>query len=139
MKKLLESFVETNVINIDPSLNWTNNHYGVIDKFLGFCKEKLKINKVPNINMILHPKENMTTGMYDPSNNKIYVRCGGRLLVDCLRSLAHEVVHHHQKERGDLENPIQDIGGPEENEANAVAGSLIKEYSYKFGKKIYEL
>jgi len=45
-----------------------------------------------------------------------------------MRSVAHELVHHQQNERGDLEGKISNVGGPIEDEANAVAGELLKKY-----------
>ena len=44
------------------------------------------------------------TAYYDPSQDSITVYTAGRHIKDCLRSLAHELVHHMQKERGDLHN-----------------------------------
>ena len=45
-----------------------------------------------------------------------------------MRSVAHELVHHHQNEEGELKGKIQNVGGPIEDEANAVAGELLKKY-----------
>jgi hypothetical protein len=46
-----------------------------------------------------------------------------------------------QKEDGKIQEgvPVQDIGGDIENEANALAGVLVKEYAAKFGRWIYDL
>ena len=42
------------------------------------------------------------TAHYDPAEQSITVYTTGRHMKDCLRSLAHELVHHLQNERGDL-------------------------------------
>ena len=58
-------------------------------------------------------------------------------MVDIMRSLAHEMVHHQQNERGDLghnENEGDD-GSTLENEANAKAGEIIR----IFGKQNPEI
>ena len=53
------------------------------------------------------------------------------MLVDIMRSVAHEFVQHRQFEQGRLEVKPPDIGGEIEDEANAVAGQLIKKYAQK--------
>jgi hypothetical protein len=55
-----------------------------------------------------------------------------------MRSLAHEMVHHKQWERGELEVKPPDIGGKIEDEANAVAGQYIKMFS-KIDPEIYNI
>tara|TARA_R110000824_G_scaffold1178_1_gene6316 strand:+ start:6391 stop:7155 length:765 start_codon:yes stop_codon:yes gene_type:complete len=42
------------------------------------------------------------TAYYDPADMKIVIYTSGRHPKDCLRSLAHEMVHHLQNCRGDL-------------------------------------
>jgi hypothetical protein len=44
------------------------------------------------------------TAHYSPQENLIVVYRTNRHPKDILRSLAHELVHHHQHERGDLGN-----------------------------------
>jgi hypothetical protein len=62
-------------------------------------------------------------------------------LVDILRSIAHELVHHKQKEDGKFKNQsskgIPEVGGMIEDEANAIAGRLIKKYG-KDNEGLYE-
>ena len=43
------------------------------------------------------------TAYYDPSNMSIVLYVTNRHPKDICRSFAHELVHHHQNERGDLE------------------------------------
>jgi hypothetical protein len=47
------------------------------------------------------------------------------MLIDVLRTLAHEWVHEHQFQYKRSKGK-QDIGGPDENEANAESGKLMK-------------
>ena len=44
------------------------------------------------------------TAHYEPGAQTITVFITGRHIKDCLRSLAHELVHHKQFERGDMDN-----------------------------------
>ena len=43
------------------------------------------------------------TAYYDPSNMSIVLYVTNRHPKDICRSFAHELVHHHQNERGDLD------------------------------------
>lgn len=103
-------------------------------KFLKFIKEYLNISKMPKIILQNNRKGLVTTASYivnEDGNNIIRVWSKNRHLIDILRSLAHELVHHKQKESGSLILPIQDIGGEIENEANSLAGEIIKKYIYE--------
>ena len=54
-------------------------------------------------------------------NAEVKVYTKERALQDVMRSVAHELVHHHQNEEGELKGKIQNVGGPIEDEANAVS------------------
>jgi len=96
-----------------------------IKDFILMCKEELGVHKLPKI-IITHNREDIrTTAHYMPSQEiKVYGK--NRALVDVLRSIAHELVHHKQYENDELKGDIPDIGGPIEDEANAFAGRFIK-------------
>ena len=84
-----------------------NNIRTYASDLLQFFHEKNKLNNEPQINFI-NDQENGEnplgkTGFYDPGGQSITVYVAGRHIKDCLRSLAHELVHHLQNERGDLE------------------------------------
>ena len=83
-----------------------------------------------------------TTASYVPGDNENHVRCGGRALVDVLRSLAHELVHNRQREVGifDAGEAVQNIGGKIEDQANSVAGVFIKDFTHNYGyDNIYDI
>jgi Zn-dependent peptidase ImmA (M78 family) len=67
--------------------------------------------------------------------SKVYVK--DRAVMDVCRSIAHELVHHKQNLENRISDHINDGGdGSEiENEANAVAGVIIR----KWGKLHPEL
>lgn len=103
----------------------------IIKAFVNYIILKLGI-KTDNFKIVLLPKtnnQNITTGAYDRVDN-IYARCEGRAIIDILRTIAHELIHMMQMERGDftLDSKVQDVGGKIEDEANAVAGQLIKSF-----------
>lgn len=107
--------------------------------FAQFVKEQLELESVPTI-VIQNGRDGLkTTANYDytKENKIIKVNAKGRALVDVMRSLAHEMVHHKQYEQGRLKNKPQDIGGEIEDEANAKAGQYIKMFAQKH-PEIYE-
>ena len=68
--------------------------------------KKFNIKTTPKL-FLRQDKENgaMTLGrtaFYDPSELKIVLYISGRHPKDILRSFAHELIHHVQNERGDL-------------------------------------
>jgi hypothetical protein len=67
-------------------------------------------------------------GGYSPSEKKIYLSVANRNLADVLRSLAHELVHAKQDEEGRLTEESGETGSFEENEANSVAGTVMRFY-----------
>ena len=122
-----------------------------INKFVGFCKDELDINELPPVTLRYDKKggdknSNIDTTAYQSKDEGVHVYVKDRALVDVLRSLAHELVHHHQLERDEeyywkhiQDNPGIQSGTDLEDEANARAGSLIKDWGLVHGnKQIYE-
>ena len=109
-----------------------------ITEFVKFVKKELGIEKCPTIVLQNGRGELKTTANYDYSkkNKIIRINAKNRSLVDVMRSIAHEMVHHKQYEDGRLNTP-PDIGGEIEDEANAKAGQYIKLYS-KMDETIYD-
>ena len=110
-----------------------------LHKFAQFVKKELGIENAPSISIQNGKGELKTTANYDytKENKIIKVNAKNRALVDVMRSLAHEMVHHKQFEQGRLKVKPPDIGGEIEDEANAKAGQYIKMYS-KIDSTIYE-
>jgi hypothetical protein len=110
-----------------------NDSKEILNDFVKFVKKELKIKNLPTIKIQNNRDGLKTTANYDyTKENKIIKVCSkNRALVDVLRSIAHELVHHKQWEDGRLEIRPADIGSPEEDEANALAGRYIKMYALK--------
>ena len=70
--------------------------------------------------------QHLTFGTYNPSTDEIVVVKGQRHPIDVLRTLAHELVHHKQREDGQELNG--EDGSSTENEANAKAGELMRKF-----------
>jgi hypothetical protein len=100
-----------------------------IDDFVDFATGRLGLDKKPNIIMLSKREPDMTTASYDIGSGDMKVLCGTRAIFDICRSIAHEMVH--QKQHQEIEDPSQldgSTGSPHENEANALAGQLIRIY-----------
>ena len=75
-----------------------------------------------------------TLASYGIEDNKVKVLSKNRALPDIIRSIAHELVHHKQNQEGELTGNEEEgaDGSPQENEANARAGKIVR----RFGNKI---
>ena len=112
-----------------------------ITDFVKFVKGELNLQKCPMIILQNGRGDLKTTANYNYSQDKKVIRVNSknRALVDILRSIAHEMVHHKQFEDGRLNGPKPpDIGGEIEDEANAKAGQYIKMYA-KIDSSIYDI
>jgi hypothetical protein len=107
--------------------------------FVKFVKDQLELKTVPIISIKGNRDGLKTTANYDYTKENKIIKVYGknRALVDIMRSVAHEMVHHKQFEDGRLEQRPPDIGGEIEDEANAKAGQYIKLFS-KEDPTIYE-
>jgi tRNA nucleotidyltransferase/poly(A) polymerase len=112
----------------------------IIENFIKHAISYLRLAEVPKISFLVTRKGGMTHGAFNPTSEEIMVYVVGRSLADFLRTLAHELVHFHQRKVGKIElnQQYQDVGGDLEDEANAIGGQIIKSYGKKV-KEIYDL
>ena len=114
----------------------------LVCKFIIFCTRVLPITGSFEIRIVSDRAASgiSTTAAYHTGVGKIVVYGKNRALVDIMRSVAHEMVHMMQDEKGMIQGSIRDIGGFHENQANAGAGALIKAFAKTIpgGEKIYE-
>ncbi len=110
------------------------NKYAIV-KFIKFVNDELSLNQPFRVKLVNQRDDDLRTyAYYNASNGDVKVYCKDRGLADVLRSIAHELIHHHQNQVGKLDEPTQDIGGEIEDEANSVAGQLVKKFGYKYPK-----
>jgi len=107
----------------------------IISEFIGFAAEKLNLgDDVPQVELSEDNSEAETShsfGKFNPSDKKIRVVIANRNLADVLRTLAHEIVHYKQNQEGKLNPDSGKTGSEHENEANAMAGVLMREFGEK--------
>ncbi len=117
------------------------NKLDIIKHFIRYCKEELNIQSLPVIKLIndrSFVEQFRSYGEYSVHENQIRLYYPGRNLADVCRSLAHELVHHRQNELGMIATNSGDTGSEIENEANAMAGILMRDYG-KLNLSVYDL
>lgn len=99
-------------------------------KFLKYAISELKLQDVEIKIRLLgkSPNEPITTGCYSPQNKTISTIADGRNLIDYCRTIAHELTHMKQDVDGRIQGLQQEIGGQIEDEANYMAGRLVKHF-----------
>ena len=106
----------------------------ILHDFIDFCVKELKIEKMPTIKLRKDPQwpvVHKTFGRYINDEHLLEVAWGHRHIMDVLRTVAHELTHRHQHERdGKRMGPeAGETGSKWENEANARAGILMRDYA----------
>ena len=110
-----------------------------LTEFVKFVNGELGLKKTPTIKLLNGRNDLKTTAHYNYSEPEKIIKVNAKNihLVDVMRSIAHEMVHHKQYEDGRLDVRPPDIGGEIEDEANAKAGQYIKLFS-KQDETIYD-
>jgi len=124
-----------------------SEYQDLIRGLYGYAKECLQFDEDAKISFI-HSSKNASnplgkTAFYDPEQKKISIFITGRHIKDVCRSLTHEIVHHAQNCRGDLQGHSTDEGYAQENshlrrmeEEAYLAGNLIfRDYEDKIKKE----
>lgn len=125
---------------MDEGLGYTSDHEDMLNRFLTHCQEWLGVEQIPDIRMMANREGPMTTGVYNPEDKTIGALAGNRAFVDALRTVAHELVHYKQDIEGRLGGEIPQVGGEIEDEANAVAGQMVKSFGMqRDNDMIYEM
>jgi hypothetical protein len=110
------------------------DNFKFFNNFIGYLQKEYPLKKDLTIIFVGERDINMTTGLRN-ENSEIFVLSKGRMNRDILRTLTHEWIHEYQRtilnrDRGG------DIGGKNEDEANAKSGSIIKKYEKSHPKDV---
>ena len=117
----------TNVL-FNLGLAESNRQRNLID-FVKFCKEQLDLKSSPPIKFV-SDTEDTTFGYFDNDTKGIVIQNTGRHQMDVMRTVAHELVHYKQDQVYDRELNGED-GSPDENQANALAGVILRRWGQK--------
>lgn len=113
---------------------------GIIDDFIDFGKNYLSLPDNFKIVLTDNGSDIDTLGNYNIEDKTIKILTKNRAVPDIIRSIAHEMVHHQQNDRGDLKGSPEEgeTGSPWEDEANAKAGKLVRDFGEE-NPEIYDL
>lgn len=118
-----------------------NDFVAEAEEFIHFACEWLELEETPEVFLINDKKlavEQKSFGGYSPSEKNIRVNIAERHKVDVFRTLAHELVHFKQDVDDRLEEDSGETGSDIENEANSIAGIILREYAKETEGKIFE-
>lgn len=119
----------------------TESQTATLGEFIKYAIKNLQIQKPPSGLTLSYDtnkaRKQSTFGTFNPDNDKIWLYVGNRNMADILRTLAHELVHRKQAEDGRLDVTSGETGSDIENEANAQAGVLLRNFG-KLNKQIYQ-
>lgn len=102
----------------------------IID-FLRFTCKNLGLDSIPKITLVdnkISNDQSNSFAAYSPNKKTIVLFVKHRHIMDVLRSLCHEMVHYRQDLQGELGPKSGMTGSDHENEANAVAGQIMRKY-----------
>lgn len=99
--------------------------------FIRFAVKELRVSRIPSIKILdstVSNRESNSFAAYVPDSKVIILYTKHRHILDILRSLGHEMVHFRQDLEGKLAPGSGKTGSEHENEANAVAGQMMRKY-----------
>ena len=133
-ERLFEMMKRVN--NLNESILSTEKKNEVIKELIAFVMEKLGLSKDQMPNIVISYDENEAAGMhsfgkYTPETNELRVVAANRNFADVGRTLVHELKHNEQRIKGILKPNSNDTGSEIENEANAFAGIIMREFGQK--------
>ena len=100
-----------------------------VEQFCQFCWSRLQWTTKPVIIVTddhAEAESVKSMGAFNPRTGEIRVLRGDRLTADWYRTLAHELVHHAQRDSGQTLDGAD--GSTIENEANSQAAVILREY-----------
>ena len=141
MSKLGQYIAQFLIEDDSPKQRLTESETGTIGEFIKYACKNLAIQSPPR-NLTLsydtnQVKNRRSFGYFDPNSSKVWVYVKNRNMADILRTLAHELVHHQQNLDGRISYESGKTGSEIENEANAKAGVLLRDFG-KQNNEIYQ-
>jgi hypothetical protein len=102
--------------------------------FLPLAVKHLKMEKLPKIKLLrdVETDHMPSFGKFSNDDRTVHLGIKNRHPNDILRTLAHEMVHYVQGEQDRLDADSGATGSTEEDEANAEAGVIMREFNQQF-------
>lgn len=129
-EKMNRLFVESVEAPYSDSLNDEQNQ--MVSSFIEHCKQHLGLSDLPELNFSVDRNDApMTTGVFIPQQNVIYVYIKDRAFCDWIRTLAHELTHYKQHVEGRIPSGLEGRNKELEAEANIASGDIVYEFAHK--------
>jgi hypothetical protein len=131
--EVYESLSES-ITKLNESANKNLTLIDILEVVLPIIMKELKLKELPKIHFIKHVADEIqpTFGRYENKQKEIYLGIENRHPLDIVRTLAHELTHHAQNLRRQLNKYSGETGSPQENEAHAVAGVIMRHINKKY-------
>jgi len=117
---------------VDETLNKNNfeKFKEEFKTFLSFIKSQLSLESLPKIKILYKVQDTTqpTFGRFNSETQTLEVGILNRQFMDIFRTTAHEIVHYKQNLESKGQHISGNTGSDDENEANAVAGIIMREY-----------
>lgn len=106
----------------------------MFSKFLPLAMKYIGLKDLPTIKFAksIGDVHQPTFGMYVNDEKTLHVALANRHPNDILRTIAHELTHYKQDTEHQLEPDSGETGSPIENEANAVAGIVMRHFNKQY-------
>ena len=106
----------------------------IFSKFLPLAMEIIGLDHLPKIvfERSIGDEDQPTFGKYVNDEKTLYVALANRHPNDILRTVAHELTHYRQDTEHQLEPDSGNTGSPIENEANAMAGIVMRNFNKQY-------
>lgn len=103
-------------------------------KFLPLAMRIIEIDTLPKIEFTIKVDDTQqpTFGRYSMTDKSLQVALANRHPNDILRTIAHELQHYKQDLSNQLDDNSGDTGSAQENEANAVAGVVMRHFNKNY-------
>ena len=115
----------------------TKENVATLNDFVHHCAKKLSLKGKITVKLAETQTGMPTAGYCNPHQGFVFVAVKNRAIADVLRTIAHELTHCKQAQRG-VRFPEDDEGlQPYEDEANTMSGRLVRFWGRE-NRKIYE-
>jgi predicted chitinase len=104
----------------------------IVREFIDFVVDRLGIVQMPEVVLHSDPdwsRQTKSFGRYTPETHTLEVNLANRHVMDILRTTAHELVHCRQNQEHQLPDEAGRTGSKWENQANAIAGAIMRDYA----------
>ena len=105
----------------------------IVKDFIKYVQFRLELDSLPSITLSTGTGKSVKMRSFGGyGNHHVRVSIDNRHIMDVLRSLAHEMVHYKQDLEGLIKPDSGQTGSPIENEANAAAAILMRDWGREY-------